>query len=112
MNHQMKLNPKAFDLIQAGKKDLEVRLYDEKRKQLAVGDTITFYKLPEKVETITKKVIGLVIFANFVDLFKNVDGTRAGWEAGVLPEKMAEHMRKFYSQEQQDEFGVLGIFIC
>lgn len=32
MTHYMKLNPEPFDKIASGKKTIELRLYDEKRK--------------------------------------------------------------------------------
>jgi ASC-1-like (ASCH) protein len=55
MNHEMKLKPQPFVQIESGDKILEIRLYDQKRKNIQVGDTITFRKLPELKETLTKK---------------------------------------------------------
>ena len=43
MNHKMKLQPKYYDFILNGTKRIEIRLNDEKRKTIKVGDTITFY---------------------------------------------------------------------
>ncbi len=111
MNHQMKLNPSPYEQIAAGVKDLEIRLYDEKRQQIKVGDTITFKKLPELTEELTKKVIGYVVFTDFVTLFSNVDGKRAGWIETDTPESMAKDMEKYYPIEKQQEFGVMGIFL-
>lgn len=42
MNHEMKLNPAPYAAIKTGKKNIELRLNDEKRQQVKVGDTITF----------------------------------------------------------------------
>ena len=41
-NHIMNLNPSPFKMIREGNKTIELRLYDEKRKKLSIGDTITF----------------------------------------------------------------------
>lgn len=42
MIHEMKLNNEPFTLIKAGTKVIELRLNDEKRRKLAVGDKIEF----------------------------------------------------------------------
>ena len=44
MNHKMKLQPRYYDFILNGTKRIEIRLNDEKRRMIKVGDTITFYK--------------------------------------------------------------------
>ena len=38
--HQMKLNNKPFNMIKNGRKNIELRLYDEKRRKLNIGDEI------------------------------------------------------------------------
>ena len=53
MQHDMKLLEQPFKRISAGIKTLELRLYDEKRKALKLGDTIRFSKLPDFTETVT-----------------------------------------------------------
>ena len=47
MEHILKLQPKYFDYINNGTKRIELRLYDEKRQKIAIGDTIIFQKEPE-----------------------------------------------------------------
>ena len=42
MKHSMKLNPAPFGLIKAGKKTVEMRLFDEKRQRIKAGDIIEF----------------------------------------------------------------------
>ena len=39
MIHYMNLNPQPFEMIAAGRKTIELRLLDEKRKQIQAGDT-------------------------------------------------------------------------
>ena len=41
MLYKMKLNKSPFERIKNGTKTIEFRLYDEKRKQIKVGDKIT-----------------------------------------------------------------------
>lgn len=42
MTHEMKLQPKYFDYILNGTKRIEIRLNDEKRKKIKLGDKINF----------------------------------------------------------------------
>ena len=46
MEHEMKLQPEYFDFILNGTKRIEIRLNDEKRQQIKIGDTIKFSKEP------------------------------------------------------------------
>lgn len=41
MRHNMKLNNKPYNSILYGKKDIEMRLYDEKRSKIKIWDIIT-----------------------------------------------------------------------
>ena len=42
--HEMNLQPKYFDFIKDGTKRIELRLYDEKRQLIRLGDIIEFTK--------------------------------------------------------------------
>lgn len=107
--HILKLHPEPFGKLQAGVKSLELRLCDEKRKEIEIGDQIIFKKEPEQEETFTAKVIGLVRYANFSELMDDFS-----------PEKYLGHKDKaealegvsrFYTEEDQAQNGVLGIRI-
>ena len=71
MIHRMKLNESPFERIKDGTKTIEFRLYDEKRRQIKIGDQIEFSKLPELQETILVDVLELYIEPTFEKLFKN-----------------------------------------
>ena len=60
MLHEMNLNETSFRNIQEGLKTLELRIYDEKRKKIELGDIIRFHKLPEALEYVDVKVTGLL----------------------------------------------------
>ncbi len=53
MQHSMKLLPAPFEKIESGQKTIEIRLFDEKRQELQIGDTIEFSKLPDLNEKLT-----------------------------------------------------------
>ena len=110
MIHEMKLFEETFEKIKSGKKDIEVRLFDEKRRTINLGDEIIFYKLPDKKESISVVVTGFSIFSNFTELFSNFNNNRFGHN-GITREQQLEGIRKIYSQEDENKNGVVGIHI-
>ncbi len=110
MEHQMKLFPGGFYGIKEGKQLIEVRLYDEKRRTLNIGDTITFSKLPELKETIRTEVLSLLRYRSFQELFKDINLEQ--WNAkDWTVEQCVQQCRKYYSKEEEKRYGVLGIKI-
>ena len=108
MNHNMKLKPSPFEKIKSGKKTMELRLYDEKRQLLNIGDTITFTNM-ENSEELTVKVIGLHRFDSFKDLYNNIDKKLIGYDENEVVDP--NHMNEYYSIEEQEKYGVLAIEI-
>ncbi len=56
MEHEMMLAPEPFKKIKSGQKTIELRLYDEKRRALTVGDQICFYRLDDEKQLMTEVV--------------------------------------------------------
>lgn len=50
MTHQMRLYDEYFQAIKEGKKTVEVRLNDKKRRNIRAGDSIEFVKIPNKMK--------------------------------------------------------------
>lgn len=71
MVHQMKLLESPFERIKNGTKTIEFRLFDEKRKQIKIGDQIEFSKLPDLKEKLLVDVIELYKEDTFETLLKN-----------------------------------------
>lgn len=57
--HQMGLYGEYFKAIREGKKRVEVRLNDEKRRKIKVGDIIEFVKVPEQDDKLQVQVVEL-----------------------------------------------------
>ena len=57
--HMMNLNPSPFNMIREGYKTIELRLYDEKRKLISVGDIIIFSNTVDSNDTLCVKVVDL-----------------------------------------------------
>lgn len=103
----MTLHPKSFDRIKNGQKKDELRLNDDKRRLINVGDQIEFRKRPNLEEKIFVEVTSLTRYANLEDLYEGVkerylDSTK---------ERFTNGMRQYYSREDVRKFGALEIGI-
>ena len=105
MLHKMKLKESPFERIKNGTKTIEFRLYDEKRKQIKIGDKIEFSKLPDLEDKIVVEVLDLYRDVSFEKLFKKVFTDKE--EIG----RKTQSMLQFYTHEQEKEYGVVGIKI-
>ena len=110
MEHELKLQPKYYEYILGGTKDIEIRLYDEKRQKINIGDTIIFKKEPELNESFKVKVIGLLRYENFDGLFNDFTIDRLA-DKSMKKSELLEELEKFYTKKKQKEYGVLGIRI-
>ncbi len=110
MEHILKLKPKYFDYINNGTKRIELRLYDEKRQKIAIGDTIIFQKEPELEITMKVRVIGLLRYNAFKELFEDF-GIEIMADKSMTKQKLLNVLEEFYTLEKQKQYGVLGIRI-
>ena len=78
MKYEMKLNNEPFKAIKNGTKTLELRLNDEKRKQLIVGDYIEFTNI-ENNEKLLVEVIDLFKYNSFEELYKHFNKIEIGY---------------------------------
>ena len=108
MIHEMKLKNAPFQAIQSGKKTIEMRLYDEKRRKLRVGDQIRF-RNTENGETLLCKIIALHCYPTFTELYNHHDKISIGYMENepALPTDMSA----YYADEEIEKFGVVGVEI-
>lgn len=102
------LDEDIFEIVQHGKKDVEARVNDEKRRKLHVGDTLIFLKRPLEKERMVSKVVGLEYYANFQELVQHYPIERLYLE-GYTKERYLKELERFYSLEEQQENGVVAI---
>ena len=102
----MSLQPKYFDFIKDGTKRIELRLFDEKRQQIGLGDIIEFSK--SENEKFKAEVIGLLRYNSFNDLFEDFDISILA-DKSMTKQELLDVLSEFYTPEKQAEFGVLGI---
>ena len=110
MEHEMKLQPEYYNFILNGTKRIEIRLYDEKRQQIKIGDVIKFLKEPELNESFNAKVVGLLRYNSFEEMFKDFDISILADES-MTKDELISVLEQFYTKEKQEKYGVLGIRI-
>lgn len=110
MEHKMKLQENYYYFIQKGTKRIEIRLFDEKRQNIKIGDTIIFLKESDLNESLKAKVIGLLRYQSFEDLFQDFDISILA-DKSINKKELMNTLEKFYSKQKQQQYGVLGIRI-
>ncbi len=110
MKYIMKLNPKYFEYIKNGTKRVEIRLNDEKRRNMKIGDEIIFQKEPELKEEISTKIVRLIVKQTFKELIEQLDISEYS-DKTESKEIFLKDLYRFYTKEQEERFGIVGIQI-
>ncbi|WP_368646113.1 ASCH domain-containing protein [Alkalibacterium putridalgicola] len=110
MHYFMGLYDRPFQLVASGEKIVEVRLYDRKRRNLKIGDLITFNKLTNPLEDVTVRIKDLTRFPTFKEMYQTIPKEAMGSTDSSL-EEMLEKTYTIYSPEKEQEWGTLAITI-
>lgn len=108
MEYQMGLQEKYFRNMKYGSKKVEIRLFDEKRKKLNIGDTIYFLLEPNRKKKIKTKVTNLIKYKNFDEAVNNLPISFLS-SIDDSKEEYLHDLNQYYSKEGQDKYGVLAI---
>ena len=111
MTHYMNLHARPFFDVQNGSKTIELRLYDEKRRLIEVGDTIVFTHSDDASHICTALVKALHIFPDFAALYAALPLDKCGYLPAELATAVPADMDIYYSAEKQAKYGVVGIEI-
>ena len=115
---ELRLNKKPFESIKncektvsvkGGTKTIEMRLYDEKRQQINIGDFIVFKLRDNEEEQIKTVVQDVDVFLNFEELYKNYDKVSLGYKNDE--DASYKDMEEYYSKEEQAKYGVVAITV-
>lgn len=108
MKHEMKLKPSPFYAMKKGLKKIEMRLNDEKRKGIKIGDEIEFTN-QETNEKILTRVVNLTLFKDFYELYSHFDKALLGYEK----DQVAHYtdMSQYYKEAEIEKYGTLAIEI-
>lgn len=106
--HEMKLQASPFEKIKSGEKNIELRLFDEKRQKIKIGDNIIFTNTVNG-EKICTTVKNLYKFDSFEELYKAIPLLQCGYTVENVCTAHPSDMEKYYSTEEQKKYGVVGI---
>jgi ASC-1-like (ASCH) protein len=105
--HSMQLHAGPFAQIRDGSKRSELRLNDEKRQLVRLGDLIEFISRSDPEQKLLTEVTSLQAYPTFKELFAKVSKDYPQWdEASFL-----QGMRSYYTPEQETAYGALEIGI-
>lgn len=110
MTHYMNLHPSPFSMIANGLKTIELRLWDEKRQTISVGDTLVFTNTQD-ASSLSCTVKQLHRFDSFETLYRTLPLDKCGYLPHEITTASAKDMELYYSKEKQSRYGVVGIEI-
>ena len=109
MKHKMNLWNDSFEAIKDGWEITEMRLNDEKRSKIEIGDEIEFTNT-ETNEVLICEVIKNYKYINFEELYQNHNKISIGYREDEIANP--NDMLMYYSKDNIDKYGVLGIEIA
>ena len=108
--HRMNLLKEPYIEIKEGRKTVEMRLYDEKRRGIAAGDLIIFSCMALGGEEICTEVLATYIYEDFHSLAENYAPESLGFP-GSTPAHISDYMEKIYGRETVEKYGAFAIKI-
>lgn len=104
-NHISGLQKMYFDMIESGQKTIEIRLNDEKRQNVNIGDSYVFGLDPERHKWIRKKIKNKYIFKDFSETCNKIDPIKAGFSNR---DEMKVVYNAIYPNQKQKMYGVVA----
>lgn len=95
LTHYMNLTDEYFDAVKCGKKTVELRVYDNKRRDVKVGDYIIFKRYLDQQDTVKVTVTGTHLYDSFADLTADHKPSAMGF-SGKSRGAVAAMMNRLY----------------
>ena len=106
--HEMNLWHAPFLAIKEGRKTVEMRLNDERRSKIKVGDLILF-KEKDSGEEILAEVVELRAFKDFYELYSRYSKQEIGYRDDEIADP--KDMLLYYTEDAIAKWGALAIRI-
>lgn len=106
--HKMNLWNDSFNSIKNKNKTIEMRLNDEKRSKIKIGDIIEFTNTTT-LETMNVKVDNIYKYDDFEQLYRHHDKISIGYKEDDVADP--NDMLMYYKKEDIKKYGVLGISV-
>ena len=104
--YMMKLDAKFFDKMRARKKVYEVRLNDEKRKEITIGDKIIFKRRPELIDGMVVRVVEIKRYSSFEQVATSMSLESLGFENENI-QSVVDFYHTIYTPEDEKKYGVV-----
>lgn len=108
LRHEMHIDSIYFSLLKEGKKRVELRVNDEKRRQIMPGDKICFLSREHTDGVVTLNVSKKLISDSFESLLKDIPAVALG---GISEEKQIQELRRFYTEDEVTTWGVVAFML-
>ena len=106
----MHLKDEPFEAIKSGVKRYEIRVNDEKRQKMGIGDAILFKRLSDSLDGVVVRISDRREFNTFDDMIKCLDFKDIGME-GKTVQEVLDLYHSFYSSEEEKKYGVVAFKI-
>lgn len=104
----MHLEPNYFNLVKEGKKVVEFRLYDEKRRSIKIGDKIRFICEDDPTEYCVLYVQELKISSDFQTLISDLPAEKLDKSE---TRRLLLELQTIYKADEEKQKGVVAIFV-
>lgn len=111
MEHSMKLNVEPFEAVRNHRKTVEIRLNDEKRQNVKIGDTIVFTNIEDPEKKLRVKVTEKRVFDTFQKLFNYYNNGEMGYEDDASLAQKVAGIYSIYDQTDELNYGVVALKI-
>ena len=109
MVHKMGLYSKPYSLTSSLDKTIELRLFDDKRRLIEIGDTLQFTDLDNESGLIVAEVVSIYLADTFKELYEFIPLEKCGYGVEEITNASYEDMYKYYEKEDILKYGVIGI---
>lgn len=106
--HIIKLSDEAYDMVVNGTKIYDMRLYDERVRNIFIGDIIVFLKQDTNTHC-EVTVVDLLFYENFAQLYRRLPLDKCGYTPERVAMATALDMDKIYSKEDQRKYAACAI---
>ena len=106
--HTMNVKTRYYNLLKSGEKTIELRLFDEKRQKIKIGDEILFSDSSNQNDSFKAIVLNLYRAESFKKLCKMILPAQAGFSS---EQELVGCLEEFYPPSVQKKFGIVGIEI-
>lgn len=105
----MHLAPESFDKIAQGTKKIEIRLNDNKRQQIKIGDIIEFTSTQDKTNIVKATVKEINHYKTYQSIVESLPIEL--FDTTLTKDELLKKGSRYYSIEDQKKYGMVVFHI-